>query len=155
MNAKRLSGALVLLLLLCTALVPAVSAHRAFVGEIMEDEVRLKAWYEGGDPMNEASVKVYAIEDGKEELYLEGLTDEEGVYSFEPKDEAAEYRVIVEQLGHRAKTKIDLEGPSSQEEAELPLYARIIAGFGYLLGLAGAGMIYSARKIEKDSRKNR
>ncbi|MEA2046261.1 MAG: hypothetical protein U9N48_07070, partial [Euryarchaeota archaeon] len=117
MNVKRLSGALVLLLLLCTALVPAVSAHRAFVGEVMEDNVRLKAWYEGGDPMNEASVKVYAIEDGKEELYLEGLTDEDGVYSFEPKDGVTEYRVIVEQMGHRAKTKIDLEGSSSQEEA--------------------------------------
>ncbi len=151
MNAKRGIGLLVLLVLLCTATVPAVPAHRAFVGEVVDNEVRLKAWYEGGDPINEAPVKVYAVDDGKDVLYLEGITDEDGGYSFEPEPGVTAYKVVVEQMGHRAKMNIDLVSSGQSQDAELPLYARIVAGFGYLLGLAGAGMLYASRKGQKGS----
>lgn len=151
MNAKRGIGLLALLVLLCAATMPAVPAHRAFVGEVVDNEVRLKAWYEGGDPINEAPVKVYAADDGKDVLYLEGITDEDGFYSFEPEPGVTAYKVVVEQMGHRAKMNIDLGSSDQPQEAELPLYARIVAGFGYLLGLAGAGMLYASRKGQKGS----
>jgi len=35
---------------------------------------------------------------------------------------------------------------ASQEEAELPLYANIISGLGYIVGLAGFAMYFSSRK---------
>jgi len=151
MKEKTCFILLVTILLMSTALIPVASAHRAFVGEVVEDQMKLKAWYEGGDPMSEAKVTVYSIENEEEKPYLEGgLTDGGGFYSFELKPGVTEYMVVVEQMGHRTKTNINLEEDvNPQENAELPLYARIVAGLGYLLGLAGIGMIYSARKMQK------
>ena len=140
-----------LVLLLSTACIAPVSAHRAFAGAFMtgdvEDEVMIRAWYEGGAPMADADITIYAVRDGEEEVYIEDVTDELGFYSFEPEWRVTEYRILVEQTGHRAEIDLDLESGTStgSESAELPLVARVVAGFGYLLGLAGIAMIYSAK----------
>jgi len=147
-------GLVLLLAMLC---VSPVSAHKAFVGAFLtgdaDDEVQIKAWYEGGAPMAEAETTIYKIEDGEKEVYLEGTTDADGFFTFEPEYKVTQYSIKVEQVGHRAKMDLDLEGGVSSGTSsgdDLPLFVKIFAGFGYLVGLAGVAMIYSARKMTKE-----
>jgi len=146
MNHRFLS-VLVLVLVMCMAVLPLASAHRVHVqGQVGQIDIR--AWYGGGDPMAGADVSIYTIRDGEDEPYLEGTTDEDGMFAFTPQTGVAQYRVVVEATGHRGETVVDLTGSTGQE-AELPLYMRVIAGFGYLLGMAGAGMLYAGWKLKK------
>ncbi|UUX91956.1 hypothetical protein [Methanoplanus endosymbiosus] len=155
MKKLRLLTLIGLAVLMAMLFISPVSAHKAFVGAFLtgdaDDEVQIKAWYEGGAPMANAETTIYKIEDGEKVVYLEGTTDEQGLFTFEPEYKVTEYAIKVEQTGHRAKMDLDLEGGVSTGNSgdEMPLFARIIAGFGYLVGLAGLGMIYSARKMTK------
>ncbi|MGM0771948.1 MAG: carboxypeptidase-like regulatory domain-containing protein [Halobacteriota archaeon] len=147
MTSYRIIWALVFACVFLTAITPAVSAHRVYAQEQVT-EVQIRSWYGGGDPMPNADINIYSIKNGEEELYITDVTNEEGIYYFEPKLGVVEYRVIVSQNGHQKEITFNVagsEGPSS-EQAELPLAASIIAGFGYLAGLAGIGMYFSARK---------
>ena len=148
MKTIRIIGLLTLVLILCTALCLPASAHRVYVREQVK-EMQIKAWYGGGAPMAYADVTIYANSTNGEEPYLEGKTDETGMYYFPPKIGVSQYRVVVEATGHRAEGEFDLMG-GSQEAAELPLFARMLAGFGYLIGLAGIGMLFAARKLKKE-----
>ena len=148
MKAIRIIGLLTLVLILCTALCLPASAHRVYVKEQV-NEMQIRAWYGGGAPMAYADVMIYANSTSGEELYLEGTTDEKGLYYFVPKLGVSGYRVVVEATGHRAEKEFDLAGGGSQETAELPLSMRIVAGFGYLIGLAGIGMLLAARKLNE------
>jgi len=149
-----LLGLAILLMMIC---ISPVSAHKAFVGAFLtgdaDDEVQIKAWYEGGIPMSNAETTIYTVEDGEKEIYIEGMTDDQGFFTFEPEYKVTKYSIKVEQTGHRAKMDLDLEGGVSTGSSgeELPLFARIIAGLGYLVGLAGIGMIYTAHKMRKPS----
>jgi len=146
----RSFGILTLLLIICLALTPAASAHRVHVmGQV--DNIKVKAWYGGGDPMADAEVEIYTIRDGEEELYLTGSTDEEGLFFFTPQLGVSEYKVVASAGGgHRGEEIINLESGVAPEEDELPLFIRVFAGFGYLTGLAGVGMIISSRKKRKE-----
>lgn len=128
---------------------PVATAHRVHatweIGEIV-----VEAWYGGGDPMRDADVRVYIIQDGNGEVYENGKTDENGKFAFVPKVGVENYKVVLESVGHREEINVSLgEVPSKKGEEELPLYARIAAGFGYLLGLAGAGMAYVGWRLKK------
>ncbi len=149
MKTIRIMGILALVLILCTALCLPASAHRVYVKEQV-NEMQIRAWYGGGAPMAYADVTIYANSTSGEELYLEGATDEKGMYYFTPKLGVSGYRVVVEATGHKAEKEFDLAGGGSQEPAEIPLYMRIVAGFGYLIGLAGIGMLFAARKLKKE-----
>ena len=149
MKIIRIMGILALVLILCTALCLPASAHRVYVKEQV-NEMQIRAWFGGGEPMAHADVMIYANSTSGEELYLEGATDEEGMYYFKPKLGVSGYRVVVEVTGHRAEQEFDLAAGGSQEPAEIPLYMRIVAGFGYLIGLAGIGMLFAARKSKKE-----
>lgn len=157
MKLIRASTLIVLTVLLMMLVVAPVSAHKAFVGAFLtgdvDDEVQIKAWYEGGAPMGNAATTIYTVEDGEKTVYVEGVTDVQGFFTFEPEYKVTQYAIKVEQTGHRAKMDLDLEGGVSTGSPgeELPLLARIIAGFGYLTGLAGIAMIYTARKMKNES----
>lgn len=149
MKTIRIMGILALVLILCTALCLPASAHRVYVKEQV-NEMQIRAWYGGGAPMAYADVTIYANSTSGEELYLEGATDDKGIYYFTPKLGVSGYRVVVEATGHKAEKEFDLAGGGSQEPAEIPLSMRIVAGFGYLIGLAGIGMLFAARKLKKE-----
>ncbi len=138
---------LVLVLVLCTVLIPAASAHRVHLREQIMD-VQIKAWYGGGDPMSNANVEIYSIRDEQEELYLEGKTDENGLYNFTPKLGTSSYRVVVEASGHGNEIEFDLTTGSQPEDAELPLYLNVLVGFGFLAGIGGIAAYLSARKMK-------
>ena len=147
MKTIRIRIVLALLLILCMVSMPA-SAHRVYVKEQVTG-VQVKAWYGGGDPMAGANVEIYANTTNGEELYLKDKTDEKGIFQFKPKLGVSGYRVVVEATGHRAEKTFNLMSGSGQEAAELPLFARVLAGFGYLAGFAGIAMILAARKMKK------
>ncbi len=157
MKLIRITTLVVLTVLLIMLCIAPVSAHKAFVGAFLtgnvDDEIQIKAWYEGGMPMGNAETTIYTVIDGEKEVYVEGVTDDQGFFTFAPEYKVTQYSMKVEQTGHRAKMELDLEGgvSSGSSDAELPLFARIIAGFGYLTGLAGVAMIYTARKMKKDA----
>ena len=138
---------LALVLVLCMVLVPAVSAHRVHVSELIT-EVEIKAWYGGGDPMANADVEIYSIRDGQEKLYFEGKTDENGLFYFTPELGTTGYRVVVELTGHKGELEFDLTAGSQPENAELPLYLSILVGFGFLAGIGGITAYLSARKMK-------
>ena len=157
MKLIRTGTLVVLAILLMMLVVTPVSAHKAFVGAFLtgdvDDEIQIKAWYEGGAPMANADATIYTVEDGEKTVYVEGVTDVQGFYTFAPEYKVTQYAIKVEQTGHRAKMDLDLEGgvSTSSSGEELPLLARIIAGFGYLTGLAGIAMIYTACKMKNES----
>lgn len=132
-----------MLLILGISLIPAASAHRCFVEQVNAEEIVVKAFYEGDSPMGLAEYQVLNAD--TEEVLYEGETDEAGYLSFPPVEGVAQYRVVVDQFGHKGETLVSTTGDNS-ETAELPLFMRIFAGFGYLLGIAGIAMVYTAKK---------
>ncbi len=149
-----LFAALMLLSCLCLSIsVSVVSAHRLHVVHKIS-EIEIEAYFGGGSPCRDANVTVY---DNEGNLYLEGNTDEEGKFRFPPKMGINEYRVVVDAVhmpGHRAEAVINLSqetagGAAGVMGTEMPLYMRVIAGFGYLTGLAGAALAYTGWKLKK------
>lgn len=149
MRISKTLNFMLLVLVLCTTLMPVASAHRVYLLEQI-NEVQIKSWYGGGTAMADADVEIYSIKDGQEELYLEGKTDSEGMFYFTPKLGVSKYRAVVSATGHSTDKVIDFAGGMQQEEAELPLAMRIFAGFGYLIGLAGIAMYLAARKLKNE-----
>lgn len=143
--------------LISSLLIPAAYAHRVHVSWRI-GEVKVKAWYGGGEPMSHATAKVYTFEGKEKKLYVKGKLDENGNFFFPPKIGVENYTVVVQHGGHRGEVKVNLEAaPTSRAEkggrVVTPLWTRIISGFGYLIGLAGAAMAYMGwrwkRKYEK------
>nr|WP_321497178.1 carboxypeptidase-like regulatory domain-containing protein [uncultured Methanolobus sp.] len=151
MDSLRLMKILVLLSMVFTICIPAASAHRVYVQETIT-EIEIKSWFGGGDPMADADVRIYAIKNGEEELYIEDKTDSDGLYYFTPKLGVSEYRVEVSESGHKSEETFTLTGDAvgDTSDAELPLAARIGAGFGYIIGIAGIAMYLSARKSRSE-----
>ncbi len=157
MKPAKIITLLALILILCMAAMP-TSAHRVIVqGQV--SEIQIRAYFGGGsaDPMAYADVEIYAVRGGQEELYKTGKTNDTGMYYFQPLIGVSEYRAVVEATGHRGEEWVNLtegagiteaEQEEAEDEAGLPLTG-IIAGFGYLTGLAGIAMFLTARKMKK------
>jgi len=151
---RKFVAILALLLVLSCVSISEVSAHRLLIDHEIR-EIGIKAYFEGGSPCRDANVKVY---DNEGNLYLEGVTDDKGKFGFPPKIGMEEYTVAVDAVhmpGHKAKTVINLSqaaagaGAGSAGGTEMPLYTRVIAGFGYIIGLAGAAMVYMSWRRKK------
>jgi len=149
---RRLIPLLLVLLLLVLSSAGGVSGHRLHIHHQV-GAIDIKAYYGGGTPCRDANVTIY---DDQGNLYLVGVTDESGEFSFPPKIGLDEYTVIVESthmVGHRGETTINMSsssgGASGSSGEEMPLYMRIVAGLGYLLALGGAAAAYSGWKMKK------
>jgi len=153
MKIKRVFAILALLLVLSCVSISEVSAHRLVIDREI-GEIGIKAYFEGAGPCQDANVEVY---DKEGNLYIEGVTDDKGYFGFPPKIGMEEYTVAVDAVhmpGHKAETVINLSqasvgaGAGSAGGIEMPLYTRIIAGFGYIIGLAGVAMAYVGWKLK-------
>ncbi|VUT28294.1 MAG: hypothetical protein SYNGOMJ08_00863 [Candidatus Syntrophoarchaeum sp. GoM_oil] len=142
---KRWLLLVILVLLTLSPLV--VSGHRLIIDYGVES-IYVEAYYGGGTPVRDGDVKIY-YPDGK--LYLEGKTDEEGKFSFDP-GFRKEWLVVVESSGHREEETINMTEAAggSTKESEMPLYLRVFAGFGYLLGILGISLWYKGFKKERE-----
>ncbi len=154
MRVKWLWLCVALVLALALAMPPAsTKAHRLYV-DWKVNSIEIKAYFGGGEPCVDAVVKVFNEETG--ELLLEGVTDQDGRFSFEPVLGVTKYRIRVEAVhmpGHVKEVVIDLKSAGGQSVGEeLPLYARILAGLGWLMGLAGASMMYVSWRSRRRGR---
>jgi len=144
------TGMLVLAILLGLMITGSANAHRIYV-DVNSQGVEIEAYYGDGKPVRNADVTVYRSND---EVYIIGKTDDDGKFSFEvtdPDPDSEYLTIVVEQLGHKAEVSIGT-GVESDSGEEMPLYLRVIAGFGYLIGLAGIVSFYSAWKLNKRSK---
>ncbi|ADE37160.1 hypothetical protein Mmah_1664 [Methanohalophilus mahii DSM 5219] len=154
---SRLHQIILFVLVLSLVLMPVASAHSVFmdVVEKSDSNIKVKAYYGGDDPMKNAEVTVYIIDESGETLYIEDAsTDTDGFYSFSPEEDQDQYRVVASDFGHKAEKEIDLSSTSSIQSSSgtssnLPLPVSIVAGFGYLAGIAGVAMMISARRMKK------
>jgi len=151
MNVKQMACIFAVLVVLSCLSTSVASAHRMHIESTLS-ELEIEAYFGGGAPVRDADVKVY---DKSGNLYLEGVTDEEGKFRFPPKIGMEEYEVVVNAThmpGHKGETTINLSQVSTDADGagtEMPLYTRVIAGFGYLIGIAGFAMAYVYWKRNK------
>lgn len=117
-------------------------AHRMLLGYKV-NELQLKAMYDDGTPAQGAEVVVH--KDGQ--MIYNGTTNDEGELLFHPEDDLGTLTFISSAAGHRAQLSLNIE--QEKTDAEMPLAARVAAGLGYLLGVAGISMIYVTRKKGK------
>uniref|UniRef100_A0A7C3YNR1 Carboxypeptidase regulatory-like domain-containing protein n=1 Tax=Geoglobus ahangari TaxID=113653 RepID=A0A7C3YNR1_9EURY len=131
---------LFVIILALLMIISPVTAHRMYV-DYRVSEIEVYAWYGGGDKIVDGDVKVYRS-DGT--LYVEGKTDKNGTFRFEP-EIGESYKVVVESMGHSAECEVNLSSANIVIKEE-PLYLKVISGLGYLLGLAGIASLYVARR---------
>lgn len=133
-----------ILAILVACIAGTASAHRIYV-DVTSQTIEIEAYYGDGTPARNADVTVFKS-DG--EVYLVNKTDNDGRFSFEVKNVDTEYLVIeVEQVGHKAEVTVG-SGVGSSED-DLPAYQGVIAGLGYLLGVAGIASLYAAWRLKK------
>ena len=139
---------LLLVLLILITLSPLVASGHRLIIDYGVESIYIEAYYGGGTPVRDGDVKIY-YPDGK--LYLEGKTDENGMFSFDP-GFGKEWLAVVESSGHRGENTINMTEASggSSSGGEMPLYLRVFAGFGYLLGILGLSLWYKGFKKERE-----
>jgi len=152
MRMKTIFSGAILTLMLLVLLSGSCSAHRLYVDVTDMDTttiIEIEAYYGDGKPVKDGAVTVYGPDDVK---LLTGKTDDEGRFSFvlDDLEDVSNITVEVVQSGHSGKEEWEIEGHTlivSEDAGDgLPLYAKAIAGLGYLLGLAGFASLYIARK---------
>lgn len=139
-----------LILLLLTATSVSASAHRIYL-DVVQQTITVEAYYGDGKAARNADITVYTA-DG--DIYLKGVTDEDGRFSFDIMEgvDSENFTVEVEQVGHKDSVTIGSGSVAGgTDEPFLPFQA--IAGFGYLLGLAGIASLYSSWKMKKTGKK--
>ena len=133
---------LLFILIICAH---SVSAHDMDI-DIVGRSIIVKATYSDGKPVANADIVVYHA-NGKK--YLSGTTDDGGEYSFEVGENTAEELIVeVEQTGHKSSVTIDLQSVNKESD-DFFIGFKIIAGIGYLFGIAGVISYYMSWKMKK------
>lgn len=146
---------LAIFILAALALGPALASGHALVIDYGVESVYIEAYYGGvrQTPVQYADVEVF-YPDGR--LYVEGKTDENGKFRFDPKF-GKEWLVVVESVGHRNEKMLNLTaagvGAGEAGRGEIPLYLKIFAGLGYILGIQGLFLWYKGFKQARQSKK--
>jgi len=118
--------------------------HRVHL-DVISQTVEVEAYYGDGKPVRNGTITVYR-ENG--EIFLKGTTDDDGRFSFKVDEEMAGVLTIeIEQTGHRAE--VEIGSYVHRDGDDFPMPYRVIAGFGYLLGLAGLASLYAGWKMKK------
>lgn len=141
------TASLVMVILAFTGASVTASAHRMHI-DVISHTFEIEAYYGDGKPARNATVTVY---DPQGEVYCKGKTDDEGKYRIEINQGAMEnYTVEVEQSGHRAEITIGTDGAARVKEMDVHL--RIIAGLGYIIGIAGIASLVTAWRMKRKIR---
>lgn len=140
----------ILVILLLVTMGPAVASGHALIIDHGVEAIYIEAYYGGVTPIpaQDVDVKVF-YPDGS--LYIEGKTDENGKFSFDPKH-GGEWQVVAESAGHRAEKIVTTTGACESGSA-MPLYLRVFAGMGYIIGILGLFFWYKGYKQARQSKK--
>ena len=146
-----MKSGLILAIFVIVALSPALVSGHALVVDYGVESVYIEAYYGGltATPVQDGDVEVF-YPDGK--LYVEGKTDENGMFSFDPKL-GKDWLVVVESTGHRNEKMVNLTAAATGEAgSEMPLYLKVFAGLGYILGILGLFLWYKSFKQARQSK---
>lgn len=115
---KYLASYGVLCFVVGLSLSPSVAqAHAAIMKYKIAPAISLEAMYEGGEPMAQAQITVYAP-DNPADPWLMGKTDEKGRFTFTPDQTiTGEWAVQARQAGHGAMLHIELGGEKPAGDA--------------------------------------
>ena len=138
------------ILLLLALLVAPAAAHGVYMShEYTPTDVTIKAWYQGGDPMANCDVEITI----GNEIYMTGKTDADGYYTFPIKSGTNSYIAKVTEGEHAVSRKVDVvaggTGGSSGSIFGESLIVNVIAGLGYIIGIAGIILYFQSRKNMK------
>jgi len=135
---------LILTMFILVSLPESSNGHRIHL-DVISQTVEVEAYYGDGKPIRNGTITVYR-ENG--DILLRGTTDNDGKFSFRVDEEVSGTLTIeIEQTGHRAEVEI---GSHVQRDGnDFPMVYRMIAGFGYLVGLAGISSLYTVWKMKK------
>jgi nickel transport protein len=142
-----------LVLILAFALVGNVQAHRMNHTVSHDQAVVVSLSYSYGHPPAYETYRVYAP--GEELVFKNGRTDAQGRLSFSP-DRAGAWRVVVStDDGHGVDLEIEVSEDMVVTVASGPGHSHfgmILAGVGYLFGLAGALVLWRqrSRRVKPD-----
>ena len=142
--------AIYLILLLLTVASMSVSAHRIYL-DVVQQTITVEAYYGDGKAAKNADITVYKA-DG--EIYLNGTTDEDGLFSFKIVEgvDSKNLTIEVEHVGHKDSITIGVSSVATEgDEPFLPFQA--IAGFGYILGITGIVTFYGSWKMKSTGKK--
>jgi len=149
---KFLFITLIIVMLLGTGV---AGAHRLIIVHRI-NEIEIEAYFGGESACRDANVSIYTIKEGMEEPYLNGTADADGKFGFPPKVGYQEYRVVVDSVhlpGHRGDEVINIGVPNTgahEDSGEsMQDYTMVIAGLGYLVGIAGIAIGYNSQKKGK------
>lgn len=122
------------------------SGHDIYI-DVVEQMVTVKASYSDGKSVENADIIVYKANG---DIYFSGITDDQGKYTFEIQDgvNSEELTVEVEQTGHKATAVIVTQSTRDNTD-DFFLGFKVIAGIGYLLGIAGVISFYMTWKMKK------
>ena len=143
-----------------------VFAHKVNIFAYVEgDRVYTESYFSDGKKCVDSKIEVF---DNQENKLLEGLTDKEGVFSFEVSPEVVEDGdlkiVITASMGHKAEytiradelrdttglVKEEHEEPISSKEKDERAFkispTEIIGGIGYIFGIFGIIAYFLSRK---------
>lgn len=95
-----------------------VFAHGASIEHRKTNAIEIRATYDGGEPMSNAQVVVYAP-DNPTEPFLKGTTTEDGTFTFVPSSEveSGSWDVRVRQSGHGDIVSIPVNNAPEQAQA--------------------------------------
>lgn len=133
-------------------------AHGAKAEYQLTSAVEIKALYDSGFPMKKAQVTVYAP-DNPTQPWKEGLTDEEGSFTFTPDVKKTGYwEVKVRQAGHGALITIPLESKNvltekstalTQNKAELSPLQKGVMIASVIWGCIGTALFFQRSKAPR------
>ena len=152
-SIRKVSAFFAVLLMAVLIFAAPAAAHGVYMSfESTATDVTIKAWFQGGDPMANCDAEVTI--DGS--VYLTGKTDANGYYTFPIKSGVTSYIAKVTEGEHSVAKKIDIaSGESSGSGGGNPIFGEgptlfnIVAGFGYIIGIAGIIMYVQSRKNMK------
>ena len=142
---------LAILIIASLCLGPVVVSGHALVVDYGVESVYIEAYYAGvtSTPVQYGDVEVF-YPNGR--LYIAGKTDENGKFSFDPKF-GKDWLVVVESTGHRNEKMVNLTAAATGGAgSEMPLYLKVFAGLGYILGIFGFFLWYKSFKQARQSK---
>ncbi|MFN4195585.1 MAG: carboxypeptidase regulatory-like domain-containing protein [Thermosynechococcus sp.] len=106
-------------------LVPKVLAHGVDLRYQPQQVIRVRAQYESGQPMTEATVQVFAP-DRPQEAVISGTTNAQGEFQFVP-DRPGQWQVQVRQGGHGGRLTIPVATPTEVALTAVPEPPRTVS----------------------------
>jgi len=160
---NKLYFTLIILFLIIIVINMSTFAHKVNIFAYVEgDRIYTESYFNDGKKCIDSKIEVF---DNQGNKLLEGLTNQEGVFSFEIPQKDGELKIVLNaSMGHRAEYTITadelkdtvgvikegLEEPISSERKDESSFkvspTEIIGGIGYIIGIFGIIAYFLSRK---------